>query len=202
VRLVGFIALVAFGACAFEPRASNEARDAAVTDAASDQSDAATDGATSDATPAACSTTGLVCPNGNARSIPASCSASATECWVGCRDGDTQSPTEAAQHCANWGGRLGTFASSQQEGCVRTVINGAIMLGLAQAGGESTPLTGWSWNGDGNAPPYLPWGAGQPNDADGVESDAEQCAFSNTSSQWHDMPCGVTNSARWTCVRP
>ena len=197
MRVVGIIALGTLVACAFKPRASEE-HDAATSDAASD---AVTSDATGiDAAPGACSTAGLVCPNGNARAIPATCSTS-NECWVGCRDGDTQSPVEAAKHCLNWGGRLATFASAAQEACVRTVINGSIMLGLSQAGGEATPLTGWSWNGDGSTPPFLAWGAGQPSDADGVENGEEQCAVSNTSSEWHDTPCGITNSARWICVR-
>lgn len=125
-----------------------------------------------------------------------------TDCWVGCRDGDVVSANEAAAFCTAWGGRLGRINSADEEVCVRTVLNGAIILGLTQAPMQAAADQGWSWNGDGVTPTYLPWSNGQPDDNDGIEDGEAQCAFSNSNSVWDDMACDAPASARFTCRYP
>jgi hypothetical protein len=147
-----------------------------------------------------CSTTSLMCP-GNQPLRLLSCG-EPSDCWVGCRDGDVVSVDQAAAFCQSWGGRLGRINSAAEETCVRTVINGAVILGLVQAANQSDPDVGWSWNGDGIAPPYLNWGNGQPNDGTAGENNEEQCSYSNSGVEWHDVVCDAPTSARFTCRYP
>jgi len=147
-----------------------------------------------------CSITSMMCP-GNQTLRLLSCGDS-SDCWVGCRDGNVVSPNEAAAFCTSWGGRLANIDSAAEETCVRTTINGAIILGLSQAASQTDTDIGWSWNGDGLTPAYLNWDNGQPNDSNGVETNEEQCAFSNSGGNWHDTVCNAPASARFTCRYP
>jgi hypothetical protein len=144
-----------------------------------------------------CDDHGLTCP-GNQPVNVLDCGPPG-DCWIGCRDGPLISFADAAMFCASWGGRLGWINSAAEEVCLRQTINGAIILGLTQAAGQSATDSGWSWNGDGLAPVYIDWGTGQPDDANTVEDGTEQCAYSNSSSEWHDTECDVPASARFTC---
>jgi hypothetical protein len=58
-----------------------------------------------------------------------------------------------------------------------TVVAGpnTLWIGLQQDAAATSPAMGWTWHG-GTVAPQLPWAAGQPDDGDGVENGAEQCA--------------------------
>lgn len=66
------------------------------------------------------------------------------------------------------------------------------IIGLTQAGGAPTSLTGWSWLRPGMP---IPWDQGQPDDSgvpDYFENDAENCGIvlaSADSTRVHDAPC-------------
>jgi hypothetical protein len=150
----------------------------------------------------ACNAGGLQCPGQPAVDLT-SCG-QAGECWAGCTNGDPIDVADAIARCTAWGGRLTPIYSASELSCVRTALNGgAVLLGLEQVDGAGAPSLGWSWNGDGQPPPYLPWDAGQPNDDGGGEDDDEQCAFSMAggSNAWHDARCGDVFS-RFSCRYP
>jgi hypothetical protein len=158
-------------------------------------------GATTDA-PFVCDFPGVQCPGGSPLRILAC--GNPDECWVGCVNGDVQTPAQAMQFCANLGMTIGAFDSAADETCVRSAgINGSIMLGITQLVDQPNDDEGWIRIVDKMPAPYLKWDAGQPNDgSSGVEDNEEQCASSNTSTQWHDIPCAADGSARWICRRP
>jgi hypothetical protein len=75
---------------------------------------------------------------------------------------------------------------------LRAVVGNAdSWFGLVQLSGQPTPADGWSWNGDGQALSYLNWQPGQPDDADGVENDFEQCAYIASDDSWRDRACST-----------
>lgn len=141
-----------------------------------------------------CSSTGLSCPGGSVG--VAMCN---NDCWVSCTaTGDE--PT-AATACHDWGGRLAPLQTQQDQDCVHLTVmpDKASWIGFEQATGATAVNTDWSWNSDGIAPTYLNWNGGQPNDADGVENGAEQCAYMSTpSGTWQDQPCS-TSFANFSC---
>jgi hypothetical protein len=147
-----------------------------------------------DSPPPTCSGTGLVCPGGT---TPHAIGCG-TGCWYGCRDGSAVTETAASALCTAWGGTLGRIDSAADETCMRTILDGAIWLGLEQAANQMQTTTGWTWNSDGIAPPYLRWASGQPNDGDGTEDGLEQCVYSSTSTTWQDTPCTALFS-RFSC---
>jgi hypothetical protein len=160
------------------------------------------DDAPGDGAPFVCDFPDVQCPGGAPLRVLA-CGA-VGECWVGCVNGAAQSPDQAMQFCAGLGMKLGALDSAADETCVRTAgIDGLIMLGITQLAGQLTAADGWVRTADGMPAGYLNWGGGQPNDGLTVlETGEEQCAASNTSSQWHDIPCATVASARWICRRP
>lgn len=185
----GVIAAVVVGGCSFQLSVGMSIDDAPV--------DAAID-APIDAFTSTCSTAGLVCPSGTApRLIPCT---PVGGCWVGCSDGAAIDHAAGISACAAWGGKLGWIDSGAEGTCLRTILDGAIMLGLEQSALAATPGMGWTWNGDIVPPLYLNWAPGQPNDNDGTENGVEQCAYSSTSVTWQDEPCTVTHT-RFTCRR-
>jgi hypothetical protein len=195
------VAVVVSG-CSFTP-GKLAVRDAPAVDDA--DLDAMTDAMTVDAPTdsavvnSACDVTGLTCPGG--QPLRRLLCGQAAECWVGCRDGDVLSPDQARLFCDGLGMKLGIFDSANDEICVRMVLNGSIMLGMTQAPGQLLPGDAWTRISDGLTPTYFNWGGGQPSDVDAIENGEEQCATSNTSSEWHDVPCGSGASARWICRR-
>jgi hypothetical protein len=162
----------------------------------------AADAAATDAGPFVCVFPGVMCP-GNQPLRTLACGTPG-ECWVGCVNGAVQSPMQAMQFCTNLGMTLGAFDSAADETCVRNAgINGQIMLGITQLPGQQLDDEGWVRVADGAPLQYVNWDAGQPNDGPSTaEDDEEQCAASNTSVQWQDIPCATTSSARWICRRP
>ena len=154
-----------------------------------------------DAPPFVCSTVGLQCVGQPA--VIVSCG-NPGDCWVGCTNGGQITANEAAQRCQTWGGRLNPVYSAAELTCLRSELNfGAVLLGLTQSGGASGLGAGWSWNGDGQTPSYLPWDTGQPNDGTGVELGFEQCAYSpgGGDPDWHDAACTDVFS-RFGCRYP
>jgi hypothetical protein len=138
---------------------------------------------------ALCSTTGLTC-SGNA--VAYQCGET---CWVGCDE--SLSATAAASRCSQWGGKLAPFESASDQQCFRDYIqpNDDAWTGLEQMSGAASVSAGWSWNGDGVVPPFFNWASGQPNDGDGAESDAEQCAaIRDGTNTWDDVPCSATRT--------
>jgi hypothetical protein len=126
------------------------------------------------------------------------------DCWVGCTNGGEIFASEAATRCQAWGGRLNPVYSAEELSCLRAELNGgAVLLGLSQSAGASGLGAGWSWNGDGVTPTYLPWDVGQPNDGTGVELGFEQCAYSpgGGNNDWHDINCAGLFS-RFGCRYP
>jgi hypothetical protein len=141
-----------------------------------------------------CSTAGLVCAGLVAMRT---CNGA---CWVGCTGG-VEEPL-AAQRCAAWGGRLAPLQTQADYDCAHTVVLPGIAswTGFEQAPGQTSNLAGWSWNGDGLAPTFLNWSGGQPNDTDGNENGAEQCAYmSNPSGAWQDTPCTGSSQFAYSC---
>ena len=183
-------ALVLVGCKFTAPHVSSDAqRDGEAVDA---PVDAATDAAFE------CSTARLVCPGSTP--VVLACGA---DCWVGCTNGTPIDHASAAGYCASWGGRLAPFYNASELSCVRALIapGSAMWLGLVQDPAATLPGDGWSWNADGLAPPYTFWANGQPNDGDGVESGAEQCAYSSSTVDWQDEPC-TSLFARFACRHP
>ncbi|HWO20014.1 MAG TPA: lectin-like protein [Kofleriaceae bacterium] len=160
------------------------------------------DAATTDAATFACDFPGVQCPGGQPLRILAC--GDPGECWVGCVNGVLQTPAQAMQFCTNLGMKLGAFDSAADETCVRSAgINGSIMLGIVQLTGQQNDDEGWVRVADDMPASYVNWDAGQPNDGPSLpEDNEEQCAASNTSAQWHDVPCATGGSARWICRRP
>ncbi len=172
--------------------AGDAGRDAPATDGARDATDdASVDGST-------CSAAGLVCPG----TAPITFTFGG-DCWAGCTNGDPISEVAAAQACTVWGGRLTPVYSAEELACVRAAIapGSAMWLGLVQANGATTPGASWSWNGDGVSPTFVDWAPGQPNDGDGDEDGAEQCAYSSTQTDWQDERCSSA-FARFACRHP
>jgi hypothetical protein len=202
------VVLGVLAACSFRPPGAAPddgpgGDDAPIADAADADAgvDAAADAA-ADAAPFVCAFPGVQCP-GNVPLQILACGGLG-ECWVGCVNGDVLTPAQAMQFCANLGMTLGAFDSATDEMCVRDAgINGFIMLGLRQLANQQSDDEGWVRVIDNMPAAYLNWDAGQPNDGtSGAEDAEEQCAGSNTSVQWHDIPCTAGGSARWICRRP
>jgi hypothetical protein len=181
-------------ACSFDSPATSDAPRAG---------DAPTaDAAPPDTGPFMCDFPGVQCPGGQPlRILPCG---NAGECWVGCVNGDPQTPAQAMQFCTNLGMTTGAFDSLADETCVRNAgINGSIMLGITQLADQTADDVGWVRIIDNMPVQYFNWDAGQPNDGTiGGETNEEQCASSNTSADWHDVPCATIGSARWICRHP
>jgi hypothetical protein len=188
-------------ACSFHAPAGDH--DAAPSPGIDAPPDAAADAAaTSDAGPFVCDFPAVQCPgNQPLRILP--CGPTG-ECWVGCVNGDVLTPAQAMQFCTNLGMTIGAFDSAAQETCVRNAgINGSIMLGITQLPNQANDDEGWVRIADNMPLQYVNWDAGQPNDGIVLgETGEEQCAASNTSIRWHDIPCTTGGSARWICRHP
>ncbi len=194
------VALVMLSACRFDLPAAAPSGDAPGGGDAP-IADAATD-AVADAGPFVCSFPGAQCPGGvPLQVLPCG---TAGECWVGCVNGAVQTPVQAMQFCMSLGMTIGAFDSAAEETCVRGAgINGGIMLGIMQLADQATPGDGWLRIAGNTPVQYFNWDTGMPNDGPTAgEDNEEQCAFSNTSAQWHDIPCTTAGSARWICRHP
>ena len=197
---LGVLAACSFGSPGLDPSDDVPGGgDAPAADAA--EPDAPPDAAI-DAGPFTCDFPGVQCPGNQPLRILAC--GQPGECWVGCVNGDVQTPAQAMQFCTNLGMTLGAFDSAADETCVRNAgINGAIMLGITQLANQANDDEGWVRISDNMPVQYVDWDAGQPNDGIVIgENNEEQCAFSNASAQWHDTSCTIAGSARWICRRP
>ncbi len=192
------LACVCVASCSYDAPASQHA-DAPAVDAASDAIDAPID-AMIDASAFTCNVTGIQCPGG--QPLRKLACGQPEECWVGCRDGDVVAPGTAEGYCEALSMHLGAFDSAADEQCVRTVLDGAIILGITQLAGQLTPKDGWIRIADGMPATYFHWDVGQPGDPPTLGEQGEaQCAFSGSGGNWHDVSCNNLTSARWTCRR-
>jgi len=148
--------------------------------------------------PPECSSSGLVCAG-----VPSAVMCNGA-CWVKCTQIGVAVPNQgaAALSCASWGGKLAPIRDQGDQDCVAQMLfpGQSHWIGFEQSSTATSLTAGWTWNSDGIAPTYTHWGAGQPNDTDGDETDhSEQCATMNTAGDWHDTPCDDNNSYRFSC---
>jgi hypothetical protein len=176
-----------------EPDGMTQMTDGSMADAAMVIADAPTDGPIV----STCGTANFTCA-GSAVAI--NCNGG---CWIKCTQGaPIANQAAAATACANWGGKLAPLRTQADENCVAQTLfpSQAHWIGLEQAGNASSVAGSWTWNSDGMALSFTGWGTGQPNDINGNENDhAEQCAFMNTSGDWHDTPCSDGGLYRFSC---
>src|SRR6185503_49306 len=119
-----------------------------------------------DGPPLACTTANLPCTAGT---FVSSCGPT---CYAVCMDTVTQAA--GAAKCAAWPGTLARIDSPADQTCADFVANDA-WLALMQDATASTPSTGWKWP-DGTPPTFINWGPPDPDDQDGIEDGAAQCA--------------------------
>jgi hypothetical protein len=167
---------------------------APIVDAPEPEPDAAVDAMPPpiDAMPPPCSITGLSCPGGTATMFPCG-----GHCWVRCTGNVTR--TAARTACTNWGGALGEINDPAEQTCVAAKLASATWLGLIQPDNSMSPGMGWTWNGVDRID-YTNWLTGKPDDADGVENGAEQCASMEVGGGWDDQNCG--GALDFFCERP
>ncbi|MDB4953794.1 MAG: hypothetical protein JWO36_1363 [Myxococcales bacterium] len=111
-------------------------------------------------------------------------------CFVFCSDGVTEPSAEA--RCQAWGGHLASILSQADEDCLNNAHPDAAWIGHVQASVLLSPAAGWSWIA-GQPVTYTNWSTGQPDDGDGIENGAEQCAYKSTTNVWLDAPCTTVN---------
>jgi hypothetical protein len=111
----------------------------------------------------------------------------AGRCFANCRVPVAQG--EAEQQCIAWGGHLASFRMPAETTCAAPVVGGTRWLGLTQSA-AAMPEVGWSWL-DGSATSYFNWRTTStiPDDGDGVEDGAENCALTFDDGTWDDVPC-------------
>jgi hypothetical protein len=155
-------------------------RDAAV------QIDAPAPDAAIDAPMLPCDLTGFTCGTG------AEVFMCGTQCFARCNALLTNAA--ASTRCQGWSGKLAEIPDAATNACVTAKIAALSWIGLTQSATATTPAAGWSWN---NATPvtFTSWHAGQPDDADGVESHQEQCGTVATDGTWDDQACGFNGLA-------
>jgi hypothetical protein len=189
-------------ACTYAPHTASSSDDAPLAiDAASDDAADASPDSPFDAPAFTCNVIGVQCPGG--QPLRKLACGDPNDCWVGCRDGDVVSPAGAEAFCTNLGMHLGAFDAPADETCVRTVLDGAIILGITQLPAQANPDDGWVRTANTQPAQHFNWDNGQPEDAPTTgEQGEQQCAFSNASGKWNDIACAVDVSARWICRRP
>lgn len=146
-----------------------------------------------DAAPLACSTAGLTCTGGTVTMF--TCGG---KCWVLCTQQRTREQARAA--CADWSGLLGQIDDATEQACVE-MHNGDFdrWFNPIQLANATQPAMGWTLNG---VTPivYTHWRNGEPNDGDGTENGAQNCATFQTDGTWADSPC--TDAHSFFCERP
>lgn len=160
-------------------------------------SDAAIDGPPDSSTARPCDTSGFSCLGGTATAM--TCNGA---CWVTC-DGAAQIQSMVDSACNAWSGKLAPIRDANDQACVEQLFSGLdSWIGFEQAANANATDTGWSWNGDGVTPAYLHWDTvnGQPNDSNGNENGAQQCAQMQIDGTWNDVDCFVTFT-RFSCRR-
>jgi hypothetical protein len=144
-----------------------------------------------DAMPLPCTTAGLSC-GGTATTFLCG-----GNCWVRCTGNVSRETARGA--CAGWTGALGQIDDATENSCVTARLAADAWIGLVQSDAATVPGMGWTWNGV--APPvYTSWLPGKPDDGDGNESRAEQCAGIRTDGTWDDDSC--SSALDFLCERP
>jgi hypothetical protein len=101
---------------------------------------------------------------------------------------------DAETACEAWGGRLAEIDSATENDCTTQFLTSDGWIGLHQAPMQATPDAGWSWT-NGAPLSFLNWAPGQPDDADTIENDQEDCGEApGRGAMWHDRNCGSTYS--------
>lgn len=137
-----------------------------------------------------CTTAGLTCAG------VATAHVCGSACWVGCSDLVDEATAE--NRCTAWQttADVSAFRSSSDTSCFRSNIQatGDAWIGFVQQSSAQSVSYGWRWIGDSQSPNYTNWASGQPNDGDGNENGAEQCAIISNGDSWQDVACSQTNS--------
>jgi hypothetical protein len=109
-------------------------------------------------------------------------------CYLSCRD--NFNADDAAGFCENSGMSLPIIDNTNTNDCVAAATrNFTSWTGLRQPDTATSTAEGWRWP-DGSEPSFAAWGAGEPNDADGIEDGDEQCMGMDIDAIWRDRPCG------------
>jgi hypothetical protein len=102
---------------------------------------------------------------------------------------------DAKPACEAWGGYLAEIDTIEENDCTSAMLTGDTWLGLTQAPGQATPDAGWSWLHAGQPlATFTNWTPGQPDDADGIENDEQDCAVmqgpaGTSPGTWNDRAC-------------
>jgi hypothetical protein len=158
--------------------------------------DASTADAPTDSAAVLCSTSGFLCAGTPGFAL---CNGA---CWVKCQTSAALPNQNAADvACTAWGGKLAPIRSAADQQCVAQLLfpGQANWIGLEQSDSATTVSSGWSWNSDGAPLTFTAWATGQPNDANGNENSAEQCAYMSTSGTWQDTDCTANVYTRFSC---
>jgi len=142
-----------------------------------------------DAPPFSCSAATLDCPAGTVTVFDGAV------CFNACSELVSQQTAE--QRCVAWGGHLAALHSAADQTKVLGLVSAPLWIGHIQKlpGGVVLPSTGWRWL-DGSTVDFEPWASGQPDDGNGSENDAEDCAAIVTTT-WADEPC--SNKHHFVC---
>jgi hypothetical protein len=114
------------------------------------------------------------------------------KCFVTCSDLVTAD--DALSRCRQEPGRQSaTIRDMADESCLVSITTAETWMGLRQNSSALAPGFNWSWV-DGTPTSYLNWGGLQPDDADSVENQQEQCATMTTNGTLFDRSCTVLHT--------
>ncbi len=172
------------GSCRLSPHSGDAATDGRTSiDSATDAPFTLIDAAIDAPLPLGCSMTGFNCPNGY---VLNACNGA---CFIRCNAVTTR--TEAINRCAAWNGQLATFDTAAAITCALGSNTPASWIGLTQSPNNGSLAVGWTWVGGAALANNAPWSFSQPDDGDGVENAAENCATA-TGATFEDVSCAVT----------
>ena len=106
-------------------------------------------------------------------------------CMVACA---AQSGTQAqAFVVGTW--HIASITSAAEQSAAITATNGQLAwIGLTQPANQTTPMMGWTFIGIPGPPTFAGWAGGQPDDANGVENNEQNCGALGPVG-WGDEPC-------------
>lgn len=102
-------------------------------------------------------------------------------------------PDARAITAGTW--HLATISTPQEADVIEAAIVeagvAAAWIGLDQTASSASPLGGWKWTDASTLGAFAPWANQQPNDGNGVEDGAEQCALMTAAGTWSDEVCAL-----------
>jgi hypothetical protein len=106
-------------------------------------------------------------------------------CQVLCQTKSSQD--QATLGCLGWSGYLAVIDSAAEDSCVKDELGSDLAwIGLVQGPSAVNPGDDWVWV---RASTYFEgWSGTEPNDGDGSENLAEQCAIASNAG-WADRGC-------------